>query len=269
MKIFIDDVYYAVESEGIGEPLICLHGFTGDGSTWDDLKHQLSRDFRVITIDCLGHGNSDIPNDFHRYSIEKCAHDLNRILEELQLDSVNVLGYSMGGRLALTFAVLFPDKVKRLVLESSSPGLKTKAEQKSRKIADEKLCQILLEEGIEAFVDYWENIALFSSQKKLPAEKRQKIRDQRLNCDPLGLANSLRGMGTGAQPSWWDSLDNLQMPVLLLAGELDEKFCLLNEEMKNRLPNAVFHKISQCGHALHVEHSTKFGKMVEEFLLTT
>ncbi|RDI44375.1 2-succinyl-6-hydroxy-2,4-cyclohexadiene-1-carboxylate synthase [Falsibacillus pallidus] len=269
MKIFIDEVYYAVESVGEGEPLICLHGFTGDGSTWDDLKDQLSGKLRVITIDCLGHGESDIPSDYHRYSIEKCAHDLNRIVEELHLASVNILGYSMGGRLALTFAVLFPEKVKRLILESSSPGLKSEDERSSRQIADEKLSQILLNDGIEAFVDYWEDIALFSSQKKLPAEKQQKIRDQRLNCNPLGLANSLRGMGTGAQPSWWDSLENLQMPVLLLAGELDEKFCLLNEEMKKRLPNAVFHKISECGHALHVEHSTKFGKMIEEFLLTT
>ena len=99
------------------------------------------------------------------------------------IDKADILGYSMGGRLALSFAVLYPEFVRKLILESTSPGLESETERKNRRSQDEKLGKFILEQGIEKFVDYWENIPLFATQKGLPQAVQSAIREQRLtNC---------------------------------------------------------------------------------------
>jgi 2-succinyl-6-hydroxy-2,4-cyclohexadiene-1-carboxylate synthase len=122
-----------------------------------------------------------------------------------------------------------------------------------------------MEHGLEAFVERWENIPLFASQQQLPYSVREQMRQQRLQNNPLGLANSLRGMGTGMQPSWWSSLHRLCMPVLLLGGEYDEKFLRILQCMEQRLPNAEFVQVSGAGHTIHVEQPEKFDTIVRSF----
>jgi 2-succinyl-6-hydroxy-2,4-cyclohexadiene-1-carboxylate synthase len=114
-----------------------------------------------------------------------------------------LIGYSMGGRLALSVAMIHPERVSGLVLESSSPGLDSPEERKMRREQDSRLSRRILEEGIESFVDYWEGIPLFASQLSMDPSKRKKVREERLNNNPVGLRGSLIGMGTGSQPSWW------------------------------------------------------------------
>ena len=172
----------------------------------------------------------------------------------------------MGGRLALSFAMQYPEKVRKLVLESSSPGLKTEEERNSRQIQDERLANQILEHGIEEFVHYWENIPLFSSQKELPLQKQEMVREQRLQNSIMGLSNSLKGMGTGVQPSYWDKLSLFEIETLLVTGALDEKFCTIAEKMVASMKNAQWVKVDGCGHAIHVEHSEKFGTIVNGFL---
>src|SRR5690606_32796090 len=117
----------------------------------------------------------------------------------------------------------------------------------------------ILRDGIEKFVDYWENIPLFKTQKNINILAREQIRQQRLANNPIGLANSLKGMGTGAQPSYWDELAALDMPVLLLCGELDSKFCRISKEMQLLIKNADLVEVNEVGHAIHVEDPKKFG----------
>lgn len=226
----------------------------------------LSKSFQVVAIDIIGHGKSASPVEVNRYKIDSVAKDILTILDKLELEKIYILGYSMGGRLALSFAALFPRRVKAVILESASPGLKTEAEKRKRKEQDELLAKRILEKGIEEFVDYWERIPLFATQQLLPIKIQKQIRLQRLNNIPHGLANSLLGMGTGVQPSWWDHLPKLKMPVLLVCGEYDKKFCNIAEEMKLLLPNGRLLTFEAAGHAVHVEEPLKFGTMVEEFL---
>ena len=241
VKILCQDVTYHVEIKGKGKPLLLLHGFTGDHSTWDDVVNKLSQQYMCIIPDILGHGKSDSPKEFERYAMEKIVTDLQHILNYLDVSKVHLLGYSMGGRLALSFAVLCGNKVETLILESASPG-------------------------IEAFVEYWGNIPLFATQKNLPDDVKSKITEQRLRNQPVGLANSLLGMGTGVQPSWWNELPALNIPVLLLSGEYDQKFCKIARIMDEKLPNSEWKIINEVGHAIHVEDSEMFGRIVSEFL---
>lgn len=265
MKVFANGVSYHVESFGDGEPLLLLHGFTGSVETWKPFLPYW-RDYRLILVDVIGHGRTDSPTDPARYEIEKVAADLEEILRHLHLQDAHVLGYSMGGRLALTFAILYPHRVRTLILESSSPGLKTMQERWERIERDEALAEEIERYGIKKFVEKWENIPLFASQKRLPLSVRQQIRTERLSNNEKGLANSLRGMGTGRQPSWWKRLSEVSIPTLLLCGEWDQKFCRIAEEMKKYLPNYEMVKVAQAGHAIHVEQREIFAKIVSEFI---
>lgn len=267
MNIHCRDIKYHVKIIGFGEPLLLLHGFTGNADTWKFLSPLLCSHYQLIMVDIIGHGKTDTDADLERYRIEEMANDLKCIFDRLSISSAHVLGYSMGGRLALTFANLYPQCVCSLILESTSPGLATEEERSERRKSDQILAERILEDGIESFVERWENIALFESQKRIPLEQRINIRNQRLMNSTRGLANSLLGMGTGSQPSWWEELKKLTMPVLLITGDLDKKYCEIAERMKNRLNNCEWIIINDVGHAIHVEDGDKFGKIVSEFLI--
>lgn len=266
MIVNVNEVYYHVKVYGQGDPLLMLHGFTGDITTWNSFQPKLSNQFQLILIDILGHGKTDSPIDENRYQIERVAEDIKEILIQLSVNRINIIGYSMGGRLALTFATNFPYMVNKLILESSTPGLKTEVERSDRREKDYLLATQLLEEGVESFVKYWTNIPLFQTQKKLDPSTQEVIKKQRLSNNPIGLANSLKGMGTGSMPSLWNQLQYLNVPVLIITGSLDEKFCRIADEMKKLLPNVKHETVLNVGHAIHVEDSQKFGTIIKEFL---
>jgi 2-succinyl-6-hydroxy-2,4-cyclohexadiene-1-carboxylate synthase len=266
VRLFVKDVEYNVHIFGEGEPVLFLHGFTSRGSSWETSVRPLAEKYKVILIDLLGHGDSSKPQDPERFRIENAADDLADVLQQLNISRVSVVGYSMGGRLAITFVARHTAFVEKLVLESSSPGLRTELERQGRIAQDEKLANMILTKGVPAFVDYWTNIPLFESQKRLDEVTQNKVYEERLSNNALGLANSLKGMGTGAQGSWWEYLPEIQCPVLLLTGSLDEKFCRIAGEMEAGLKNVSQVTFLDKGHALHVEDPEKFGTIVLEFL---
>jgi 2-succinyl-6-hydroxy-2,4-cyclohexadiene-1-carboxylate synthase len=266
MKAKINGVSYEYEVTGSGDPLLLLHGFTGNMDMWRPFLPSWSRKFQVITVDLLGHGKTDSPREAERFQIEQAAHDLVCLLEQLGIERAHILGYSMGGRLAITLACLYPERVSSLLLENCTAGLETQEERTERIAKDETLASFIEQHGVPAFVEKWENIPLFASQKQLPREVQEAIREQRLQNYAFGLANSLRGMGTGKQPSWWEALKSLKMPVLLLSGEYDEKFFRILSRMKKLIPNAKLVQISGAGHAIHVEQHEKFDTIVMGFL---
>ncbi|PWA08040.1 2-succinyl-6-hydroxy-2,4-cyclohexadiene-1-carboxylate synthase [Pueribacillus theae] len=262
----VNNLNLHVEMEGSGSPLLLLHGFTGSSHTWKPFIPFLSKKHTVIAIDMIGHGKSDAPHDPARYTLEKAADDTIALLDKMNIQTIHLLGYSMGGRLALMIACRYPDRISSLILESSSPGLKTEKERKARRSSDEKLAAFIEEKGITAFVDYWENIPLFQTQKRVTLEEREKVRANRLQNRVHGLANSLRGMGTGRQPSLWSCLPALNMPCLLLAGELDAKYVKIAKEMDKLLPRSNVTIFRDAGHTVHLEKSRPFVKTVAEFL---
>ncbi|GJM41235.1 MAG: putative 2-succinyl-6-hydroxy-2,4-cyclohexadiene-1-carboxylate synthase [Ardenticatenaceae bacterium] len=249
--------------------LLLLHGFTGSCISWASHISVFTEQFSLISVDILGHGRSASPPDPNRYAMLKVAADIIALLDEWQVAQTAVLGYSMGGRLALYLATHFPERFSQLILESSSPGLATEAERIARRQRDEALADWIEANGIEPFVQRWEVLPLWKSQQQLSAEVRSKLRQQRLQNSSVGLANSLRGMGTGAQPSLWPKLPTLTLPTLLLAGELDSKFVGINQKMTKALPNGRLHIIPQAGHTTHLERPSAFETAVINFLQTS
>lgn len=178
-----------------------------------------------------------------------------------------LVGYSMGGRIALQYACARPRRISRLVLESASPGLARAREREARARADEELAAWIEEHGIEAFSARWESLPLFASQRALPPQQRSSERARRLANVPASLAASLRGVGTGVLPSLWDRLPELDIPVLLVAGARDPRFVGVAERMVDVLPTATVRIVEGAGHRVHLERPEAWAEAVATFVL--
>lgn len=254
-----------VEVAGGGSPLLLLHGFTGDTSTWAPFI-DVWQGYRLIMTDIVGHGRSDSPADPERYSMDYAVAGLVALLDALGVDRTAVLGYSMGGRLALHFALNAPSRVSSLILESASAGIESEAERQKRVESDNALADDIERDGIEAFADRWQEIPLFASQSRLSAEVLDAQRQRRIGQSPTGQANSLRGMSTGRQRYLQPRLGELSMPVLLLAGALDARYAAIAHEMGAVIKDARVEIIPDAGHAAHLEQPHVFGEAVGRFL---
>ncbi|MBD8068550.1 2-succinyl-6-hydroxy-2,4-cyclohexadiene-1-carboxylate synthase [Bacillus sp. PS06] len=266
MFISVHGVKYHVEIIGEGDPIVFLHGFTGSIGNWHEVIPYVQENHQLVLIDHIGHGKSDHPDEIEYYHFNRVKDDFIQILDQLKIDSTSLVGYSMGGRLALALAVDYPKRFHKLVLESSSPGIETQSGRDERVKADLALASFIEKEGLEAFVNHWEGIPLFSTQREMDQRKQEYLHEQRMENNELGLANSLRGMGTGAQPSYWNRLNEVKIPTLLVCGEQDQKFCMIAEKMATLLTNARIEKFNGAGHAIHMEQPENFGKIVSVFL---
>jgi 2-succinyl-6-hydroxy-2,4-cyclohexadiene-1-carboxylate synthase len=191
---------------------------------------------------------------------------LAELMDRIRAETVCWLGYSLGGRLALGAAIALRDRCPALILESASPGLPSLQERTDRTRSDSELAAWIETVGIEPFVDHWEALDLWASQLKLPDQGRGVLRAQRLENRGSGLANSLRGIGTGSQPSFHHDLPGLRTPVCLIAGEEDDRYSRLSGEMHAALPASQLRIVPAAGHAVHFERPPIFNEIVLSFL---
>jgi 2-succinyl-6-hydroxy-2,4-cyclohexadiene-1-carboxylate synthase len=265
-RLAIDGAMINVETAGAGPPLVLLHGFTGSAASWDGHMDAFAQRYRVAAVDLIGHGQSDAPADPGRYTIAHEIEDVIGVLDHLGMARVTLAGYSMGGRVALATAIAAPERCAALVLESASPGIVDLESRMVREAQDNEMATSIIRDGIESFVDRWERHPVFASQASLPDEVRSGLRRQRLQNRPVGLANSLRGLGQGVQPPLHDFLAEVRVPTLLITGALDEKYRALAAEMQARMPGALVEVVDGAGHAVHVEQPEAFQRLVLDFL---
>ena len=253
--------------DGSGEPLLLLHGFTGSREAWvADSVATLTSDRPVVLVDLLGHGRSDTPTSPGRYTLSEILHDLAEVLDALEIGRADWLGYSMGGRLALAAAVLMPERVSRLVLESASPGLRSETEREDRRRTDGKLADRLERDGIDSFVKLWMALPLFRTQRRLNPDLLEAESARRRTNDPHALAACLRGFGAGLQPSFWSELPEIDAPTLVIIGEEDPKFADIGREMASLFPDGEISPIPDAGHAVHLERPQEWASVVRSFL---
>jgi len=214
--------------------LVLLHGFTQTSAGWDGVARELAGRYRLLPPD-LGAGPWEA--------------ELDR-LEALAPAEHVLAGYSMGGRLALALALRRPERVRRLVLVSASPGLADPAERDARRAADAALAGRIEAIGAEAFAREWAAQGLFAGQ---PAEVAARAHEDRLRRSAGEHAAQLRGLGTGVMPPLWERLGELGMPVALVVGERDAKFRAIAERMAERLPDARVVVVPGAGHAVQLE----------------
>ncbi|MEM6647976.1 MAG: 2-succinyl-6-hydroxy-2,4-cyclohexadiene-1-carboxylate synthase [Bacteroidota bacterium] len=227
-------------------PTVWLHGFMGSGADWSDVTATLPGEH--LAIDLPGHGaNIGLPDA--AYTMAGATAQLLATLDAKGWDSVNLVGYSMGGRLALYIAVHHPERIRRLVLISASPGLKTEAERAARRAVDAERAEAIAAD-FDAFLDQWYTLPVFDS---LPDDvAADQARRKRAN-DPHELAKSLRFMGTGSQPSLSPRLADVAMPTTLILGARDAKFIHIAQAMKAANDAFDLRVIAKAGHMVHIE----------------
>ncbi len=247
------------------KPLILfLHGFMGDSNEFNKAISLLSDQFCCLTVDLPGHGKTRVLGGEECYTMSNTAHALINLLNQLNIQKCFLVGYSMGGRLALYLNLHFPQRFSKVVLESASPGLKTKRDQLERTQRDFELARQLEQRDFSTFLSSWYNQPLFTSLKKHP--DFELLIASRLQNNPFELAKSLRNLSTGCQPFLWEKLNQNQNALLLLVGEYDEKFKAINSEMAKRCQFAKLEIVSDCGHNIHFENTNTFVETIQFFL---
>jgi 2-succinyl-6-hydroxy-2,4-cyclohexadiene-1-carboxylate synthase len=260
-------IWYETRGERSNPPLVLLHGFTGTHRTWDELSEALAEEHFLIVPDLPGHGKSGVSNSKEGMGVRATAEAVADLLRtEAGGRKAAVLGYSLGGRVALDLACAREDLLSRLVVEGASPGLERADEREDRRALDDALADDIEARGVGWFVDHWQDTPLFATQKDLPRELFQRVRRDRLSNSARGLAMSLRAAGTGRMAPLWGEIERLGIPVLIVVGKRDQKYAALGEAMRARIPESTLAAVEGAGHCVHVEKPVEFAELVERFL---
>lgn len=244
-----------VRTFGSGPSLLALHGFTSTGRSFTRLAASLDR--LVVAPDLPGHGHSRVPDHSHRSTIDA--------LGALCDGQTDVLGYSQGARLALALAAEQPSTVASLILISGTPGIADSGDREDRAQTDHRLAHQIRSMSLEAFIDEWTSTGI-TSTAHLDAETRSMDRALRLDSTPEGLACALEGFGQGAQPSYWDRLTEVEVPVLLIAGGGDTKYTQIAEQMHQDLPDSTLAIIPDAGHNPLLDQFEDTALLIQQFL---
>lgn len=250
--------------------VVFLHGFMGRGVDWDDVVAVLGDGFHCICPDLPGHGvhAADLPQreDWFPATIDHVI----AAMDAAGMAQAALVGYSMGGRVALATALGHPRRFTHLVLESASPGI-SDAEQRQERLQHDGQVAGKLERaaafhgGFEGFLRDWYAMPLFGSLQRRPDLLEDLVR-RRLENDPVALAKSLRGLSVGRQADLWPALETLAMPALVLVGAVDRKYRILAEKMSERCPRLALHEMTACGHNVHAENPDGYTTVLRAFL---
>ena len=257
--------HYITKGDRSLPPLIFLHGFMGISSDWLEITKTIENEYFCILPDLPGHGKSIIGNMADPLDFDLIAMGLLNLMECLQLASGALIGYSMGARVALYVATKHPERFKALVLEGVNPGLQDDQEREKRLALDYQRAREIEKMGISSFIDIWYAADLFKTLESHP-ERFNMIKTLRKNNNTAWMAKVLRELSVGMQPSLWDKLDELNMPVLLIAGELDDKYKKIVHRIKDYLKDSQVNLISDAGHNTHLEEPEQFSKTLKYFL---
>ena len=240
--------------------LVALHGLLGTPALFDVLGAKL-RGHRLLALSLPGHGRpaSSVSPTFEE-TVDVLAAQLDRI------GPVDLVGYSLGGRLALALLSRHPELVRRAVFVSAHPGLTDERERSARVAEDEANATLVEQQGLETFVASWEQKPLFASQARVAPHLLAQQRKARLSHEPAGIAASLRLHGLGHMPSWAATVAADASRIGLLVGALDEKFVGLARELRAVNPALAVETIPAAGHNPFLEEPLVTAARIETLL---
>ncbi|NBX33826.1 2-succinyl-6-hydroxy-2,4-cyclohexadiene-1-carboxylate synthase [bacterium] len=240
--------------------IVALHGFTGEGADFDLLRPLLPAGHELVAPDLPGHGSRRDLRQVADYSLPAHLSIIDAAVGGG--DALTLLGYSMGGRLALHWALAHPGRWRRLVLIGASPGLDSAAERSERRLADAALATFLRTQGLAAFYKYWHHQPMLRTLFQPSSPRREELLQRRAGNDAEGLALSLESVGTGSLPSLWPRLGELRGNVDLVTGEHDPKFTELARRMGEKIPRTRMSVVEGVGHAVHLERPADLATLL-------
>jgi 2-succinyl-6-hydroxy-2,4-cyclohexadiene-1-carboxylate synthase len=238
--------------------LVLLHGFLGSANDWSELIEQLP-DYDCIAFDLPGHGDAQEQRlnrmiDFPLW--------LNQQLQQRNISNYHLLGYSLGGRLALQFAATQPTGLQSLLLENAHPGLSSADERKARASADARWARRFYREPLADVLNDWYQQPVFADLN--PTERTQLIAERSQN-SAAQLAHMLCCCSLAKQADLQPWLQNTSLPVLYLCGEQDLKFQALAAQLTTHC-TLVTQQILAGGHNLHRANPEFMAAAIRQWL---
>lgn len=240
--------------------LLLMHGFMGSGAAFNELIPSISKFCNPITLDLIGHGDSEGSEMHYRFAPKEQIADVIKLISEQLPAPLFLHGYSMGGRLALMVALQRPDLIQGLILESTTFGIKTEQERQARQALDAQRADAILG-NYKQFLKEWRLLPLFKN-----SESNYSMLEIQENQNPLWMSNSLLGFGTGNMPYLRTKLKQLTMPVLLLAGKSDQKFVNIMNAMQHQITTSMLTLFEDTNHRVHSENPDKFVQSLQSFI---
>ncbi|KDP31426.1 hypothetical protein JCGZ_11802 [Jatropha curcas] len=275
---------YEVGQKENDNVVLFLHGFLGTGEDWVPIMKAISGSARCISIDLPGHGGSNIQNcggteakQEVTLSVEIIADVLYKLIQEITPRKVTLVGYSMGGRIALHMALRHQDKINGAVIISGSPGIEDGMARKIRWVKDVSRSRLLIDYGLQTFLDAWYAGELWDSLRSHPRFK-EIVSSRLLHDDIHYLAKALSDLSIGRQMPLWEELKQSDIPLLLIVGERDGKFKAIARKICNEIGqyrkcsndtgNNILGtvEVPNCGHAVHLEDPLHVIRSIRQFL---
>ncbi|MGE9296475.1 MAG: 2-succinyl-6-hydroxy-2,4-cyclohexadiene-1-carboxylate synthase [Puniceicoccales bacterium] len=235
--------------------VLALHGFIGCGRDFEPVIEKTTGEISWWTLDLPGHGVSHIKPPYRLETFLEQIEQARALVVEETGERPILLGYSMGGRLALHAAARAPEHWRALITIGATPGIDDETERATRLQADAERAQRMRGQSIDAFLAEWASEPIIQSQENIPRAIREAMLERRRQNAPHPLAEALEALSPGALPSLWGELNRLALPCLFVAGENDPKFSAIAERMATAVPNAHAEIIPEAGHCAHLEKS--------------
>jgi len=249
------------------DTVLFIHGFTGCAEDWFPVIEQLPESFNYAAIDLVGHGKSDKPVNPDYYTTESLIDQIKFVKDKLANDrQIILIGYSMGGRAALSFATTYPKEIKGLILESASAGIKNDTERNKRYEDDLKLVQFIHDHTMEEFIELWYDQEMFNTQRRFSNDKIKKLHKKKYDNSKIGMMNMLKGFSTGIMPPLHDKLKLIPVKTILISGELDSKYTFINSKIVRGFHKAKHKVVKNSGHNTHLEEPKRFIEIVTNYL---
>lgn len=243
--------------------VVFLHGFAGSADDWKPIMERGAGVFESYAINLPGHGGSLHLEDSDAYTFTGAARVVAESIQQVANAPVHLVGYSMGGRLAVYVALQWPTLLASLFVESSSAGLCDPDGREQRLRADAKLANRIRTKPLNEFLLEWYSQPLFAS---LSNEQRETVISARLRNDAMELARSMEGLSVGAQPPLWDRLQDITVPATFISGAMDAKYTGLSGRMAGLCRDGQSVIVENAGHNVHVEQPNAFVRCIEEHL---
>ena len=245
-------------------PILFLHGFTGSSKSWKETRNNLN--YPSIAIDIPGHGKSTFNNLEDEYTYKELRSEIYLCLRKLNVNKIHLCGYSMGGRLAISFAQKYPNLVNSMILESSSFGISNYQEKNKRFEEDMQLSNSILS-SLDDFNDNWEENELFKNQmtRNISGYNEQKI--IRRSHNTIQLSKSLLSFSKGIMPAFEEAFALFDFPVYLINGHDDTKYIKLNRDMMKVHKKAKQYIINDASHNVHLENNELYTDTINNILM--
>jgi 2-succinyl-6-hydroxy-2,4-cyclohexadiene-1-carboxylate synthase len=258
-----------VEGEGVrlnyfengeGAPVTLLHGFTQSGRSWQEVIGRMPPGWRWLAPDLRGHGETQVEAGAP-CTMDACLADLDLLWQHLGIERTHLVGYSMGGRLALHVAAKRPERLLSLLTIGAHGGLEGEARE-GRRQGDDALAKRIETDGLEAFVRYWTALPMFEGVERRGPSFVAQVHAERMGNTTAGLAASLRGMGAGAMEPLWEQLAGLSIPCTFVAGQLDHGYVASARRLAQIVPGSRVEVVPRSGHTVHQERPDAFARIL-------